>query len=107
MIADHDIKELIDKKKFEQFLKYRIRKSIDKNMDLLWCPTADCKYAFAKDGEVRDFRCPICTTEYCIPCKSEAHVDLTCEEYKASKDGANLMLDFCEKNQFQKCPHCG
>jgi E3 ubiquitin-protein ligase RNF144 len=47
-----------------------------------WCPTPDCKYIFFLDGgNTNEFLCPICLKYYCLDCRTDYHIGLTCEEY--------------------------
>ena len=86
-IADRDIKEVLKgDENFEKWLKFRLSVAIDKNEDILWCPTPDCTFAFSVDPGVTQLLCTQCNKEYCIPCKSLTHHGQTCQEYAVSRD---------------------
>jgi len=116
-IADMDLHQLMNDKTFDKFLRYRIKKTIESaggEMEMLFCPTPDCSYAFSADKYMKEFRCPICKNQYCVKCKSWIHKDYSCEQYAAllSKNGSYLQrqdryeIRWAMGDTLTECPHC-
>ena len=84
----NDIKELLSHEDFEKFYDFTLKKALECEGDISWCPTADCKYAFVynpeKDG--KEFKCAKCEKHYCLQCRSDWHDKISCEEYQKGKD---------------------
>ena len=62
---------------------------IDSTDDMSWCPTANCGYAFVKEGP--HHYCPLCSNSYCLDCRVEMHHGMTCTEFKV--DNVNKADD--------------
>ncbi len=82
---------------------------LNNNKDYSCCPTPGCKNIFFfVEGEPR-FKCNICNKEYCLNCKDEWHKNLTCEQYKDSRDVNKLdqeFMKFVKGAKFKMCPKC-
>ena len=73
------------------------------------CPTPGCEYMFFFNPGDFNYVCPMCTKHYCLNCKDEWHVGMTCQEYKDSRDVNKLddqFFKFVKGAKFKMCPKC-
>jgi len=85
-----------------KYSKYTFERFIEKNDDeYSWCPKVGCNYVFAYGGETR-FRCPVCMSDFCLSCKSDWHLKISCEENKKNKDVGYLDDQFFKFVRGQK-----
>lgn len=49
-----------------------------------WCPTPGCTAVFSHEGDLDNYRCPVCKKHYCLSCRCEYHRGQTCAEYRIS-----------------------
>ena len=83
---------------------------MEKNVgNTAWCPTAGCQAVFEFDEDLDNYRCPACKKHYCLRCRCDYHVGMTCAEYKVnstySKSDADFMK-FVQGAKFKQCPYC-
>ena len=93
-----------------KYNKFSMSNFVSKNNDeYSSCPTPGCEYLFFfKPGEF-NFLCPLCQKNYCLNCKDEWHVNLTCQQYRDSRDVNKLdaqFFNFAKGNKFKVCPKC-
>lgn len=94
---------------FLKYQKFAIKKKLDQNEKIVFCPTPGCEFFFEHNGE-STFKCPECAKSYCRLCKLPAHDTLTCEQ--AAKTNANsdeekkMMAKFAKVNGLKACPGC-
>ena len=73
------------------------------------CPTPGCEYMFFFNPGEHDFICPLCGKHYCLNCKDEWHQNMTCQQYRDSKDVNKLdqqFYQFVKGAKFKMCPKC-
>ena len=70
------------------------------------CPTPGCEYMFFFNPGEFNFLCPLCNKHYCLNCKDEWHVNMTCQQYKDSRDVNKLFFNFVRGAKFKMCPKC-
>ena len=73
------------------------------------CPTPGCEYMFFFNPGEFNFLCPLCGKHYCLNCKDEWHVNMTCQQYKDSRDVNKLdqqFYNFVRGAKFKMCPKC-
>jgi hypothetical protein len=79
---------------------------VDSADDMSWCPTANCGYAFVKVGP--EHYCPLCGNSYCLDCRVEMHLGMTCIEYKADKvnkeDDSEIINILANVIKAKQCP---
>ena len=93
-----------------KYFKFSMNKFLNEyNNEYSSCPTPGCEYAFFfNKGEFR-FSCPLCKKEYCLNCKDEWHKNLTCQQYRDTKNVDKLdkqFMDFVTGAKFKMCPRC-
>ena len=97
--------QLIDK-----YDKFSMNNFIQNNSDeYSSCPTPGCEYMFFFNNGEFNFLCPLCTKHYCLNCKDEWHVNMTCQQYRDSRDINKLdkqFFDFVKGAKFKMCPRC-
>ena len=90
--------------------KFSMNNFIQNNSDeYSSCPTPGCEYMFFFNPGEFNFLCPLCTKHYCLNCKDEWHVNMTCQEYKDSRDVNKLddkFFNFVKGAKFKMCPKC-
>ena len=90
--------------------KFSMNNFIQNNSDeYSSCPTPGCEYMFFFNPGEFNFYCPLCTKHYCLNCKDEWHVNMTCQEYKDSRDVNKLddkFFQFVKGAKFKMCPRC-
>ena len=90
--------------------KFSMNNFIQNNSDeYSSCPTPGCEYMFFFNPGEHNFLCPLCTKHYCLNCKDEWHVNMTCQEYKDSRDVNKLddkFFKFVKGAKFKMCPRC-
>ena len=94
----------------KKYFKFSMNKFLNEyNNEYSSCPTPGCEYAFFFNQGEYHFRCPLCNKEYCLNCKDEWHRNLTCQQYRDSKDVNKLdqqFMDFVKGAKFKMCPKC-
>ena len=85
--TENDLKSLLNEQELARLQRFEwkmIRESCNP-ADYLDCPTDNCDYFFARDGEkeVRKHDCPSCGVSYCYKCQMPYHTGFTCAEYAA------------------------
>jgi len=78
-----------------------------------YCPIRQCSAMVLLDEEIEEPQatCPMCMTIICIPCKTQWHNDLTCEEYQALPPDERsaedrLLLQLVKEKHWRRC-RCG
>ncbi len=108
-VGEWQARAVLDRESFGRYLRLSLTHCVDRNLkEYSWCPTADCQYVFFHDGE-RDFHCPLCRHRFCLACRTDWHQNLTCEEYRATRDpvlGEQRFLEFVAGAKFKQCPNC-
>lgn len=110
-LSEKDIKFLLSLKDYESYHNYTLQQALSKQKDISWCPTPNCNYAFVFDITIdgKDFKCIKCKKEYCLNCKSDAHKNQSCEEFKQNRD-PNLLdqafEEFVRGSKYKQCPKC-
>ena len=68
--------------------------------DYLDCPTENCDYFFARDGEkeVRKHDCPSCGVSWCHKCQIPYHTGFTCAEYAARERAEEINAAHLEED---------
>ena len=52
---------LLDKVLVNKYYDYSLQSYVNSHADEVFCcPTPDCKFAFAKDDDSTEFKCPMC-----------------------------------------------
>jgi len=56
--------------------------------------------------------CPLCKMVVCVPCKTQWHNDLTCEEYQALPPDVRspedrLLIQLAKEKKWRRCKDCG
>ena len=77
--------------------------------DITYCPTAGCSYMCFYDRNEYQLNCPLCKKSYCLQCKSEWHMGMTCQEFQSEKKGKENDIKFEEYvkgNNNKQCPNC-
>jgi len=109
-ITQMDMGELLDKGLVDKYYEHSLQQYVDSHADEVFCcPTPDCKYAFAKDDDDTNFKCPICKKNYCLNCRVLFHKTMTCKEYQItnSKDENDVKFEkFVKSKKFKQCPKC-
>ena len=73
-----------------------------------WCPTPDCGFVFVFDGE-KEFLCRKCKRHYCLTCKTQFHIGMSCDEYRISSSDLKedkARLEYCKGKKMKQCPAC-
>lgn len=81
----------------------------DHMRDTSWCPTPGCKAVFTFDEGLDNYKCPSCKKHYCLNCKCEMHVGVTCEEYQSMADmdePDRKFMILVKGSKFKQCPNC-
>ena len=94
----------------EKYEKFSMNNFIQNNSDQYSsCPTPGCEYLFFFNPGEFNFLCPLCKKNYCLNCKDEWHKNMTCQQYKDSRDVNKLdnqFFQFVKGAKFKMCPKC-
>ena len=77
--------------------------------EVSYCPTAGCNYLCYFDKNEFHLNCPLCKKSYCLKCKVEWHMGMTCEEYQREKkndENDEKFNEYVRGNNFKQCPRC-
>ncbi|KIM87741.1 hypothetical protein PILCRDRAFT_814454 [Piloderma croceum F 1598] len=88
------------------------RKLLD-SLPRYYCPNRQCStlVLLHEDPGEPQATCPLCTTVMCVPCKTQWHTDLTCEEYQAlpldeRSPEDQLLIQLAKEKKWRRCD-CG
>jgi len=87
-IGDHDLKDILPEELYSKFNEFTLNQAVQKQSDMCWCPTADCKYAYSLPEGQTQLNCPMCSTHYCLTCKVVYHEGKSCAQYQAENDNS-------------------
>lgn len=59
-----------------------LEKAVVSTEDMDFCLTPDCGAVFIKEG--REHNCLSCKKSFCLDCKVESHVGMSCAEYRVN-----------------------
>ena len=94
----------------EKYDKFSMNNFIQNNNDnYSSCPTPGCEYLFFFNPGEFNFLCPLCNKHYCLNCRDEWHVNLTCQQYRDCRDEKKLdeeFFKFVKGAKFKMCPKC-
>jgi ariadne-1 len=111
-MSDAELQLFCDGEQYEKLLKFQFELCIEQNNEMFnHCPTADCPFVFAWDGDKENqrFQCGICNKTYCIMCRVDWHEDMNCQEYRELNGYPpedRLFIKFIKGTQFKQCPKC-
>ena len=95
---------------FPKYEKFSLNNFLQNNSDdYSSCPTPGCEYMFFFNPGEHNFLCPMCNKHYCLNCKDEWHINMTCQEYRDSRDVNKLdaqFFNFVKGAKFKMCPKC-
>ena len=77
--------------------------------EVTFCPTAGCNYMCFYDKNEYHLNCPLCKKSYCLKCRTEWHLNKTCQEYqseKSVKENDIKFEEYVKGNNFKQCPNC-
>jgi E3 ubiquitin-protein ligase RNF144 len=111
VVDEVDVKDFLGFENIEvvnKFRQFSLKHALESQKDISWCPTADCTYAFVFEEGDWDYHCRLCKKRYCLNCKCDFHVGLTCAEYKEkkSKEEDDVFFKFAAGMKFKMCPNC-
>ena len=81
-IPTYLLKDLLNKEYLEKYYEASFKLAAEIDPTMSWCPTPDCSYVFYFEEEQIEHRCPLCQKYYCLDCRTDYHVGLTCVEYQ-------------------------
>jgi hypothetical protein len=64
----NELKELMTAKDYERYEKLVLKRTLENQKDISYCPTADCRNGFIYDPERdgKEFKCEFCKKHYCL-----------------------------------------
>ena len=77
--------------------------------EVSYCPTAGCNYICFYDRNEYHLNCPLCKKSYCLKCKTEWHMGMSCEEYQREQkkdENDKKFEEYVKGNNFKQCPKC-
>ena len=77
--------------------------------EVTFCPTAGCNYMCFYDKNEYHLNCPLCKKSYCLKCRTEWHLNKTCQEYQSEKyvkENDIKFEEYVKGNNFKQCPNC-
>ena len=104
--------EFLPRELVEKYHQFMFQSYVDVNAsDANWCPTPGCTAAFINDKNVTEYKCRACEKHYCLVCKCEMHVGMSCKDYqkinKLSVDeNARQFLLLAKGLKMKQCPRC-
>ena len=111
-LSNYDIQFLLDPNVLNEYFQGSFNKFVENNMsDYSYCPTPDCRYIFIfeQKNDPPDFTCPVCSKRYCLNCKTQYHINMTCEEYRISHSHTKedqKFEKFVKGKKYKQCPGC-
>uniref|UniRef100_A0A1Q3F4U2 Putative ubiquitin conjugating enzyme 7 n=1 Tax=Culex tarsalis TaxID=7177 RepID=A0A1Q3F4U2_CULTA len=113
LIQEREIKSLLKTDEYEMFEQRCLEVAEGSFESSVHCLTLNCKgWVVLEGNNVASFRCPICTVENCVSCKT-IHEGKSCEDYQAeikrnsdeelSESAIKQLLD---TRQAVLCPNC-
>ena len=95
---------------WDKYERFSMNNFIQNNSDeYSSCPTPGCEYMFFFNPGEFNFLCPLCQKNYCLNCKDEWHTNMTCQQYRDSRDVNKLdnqFFEFVKGAKFKMCPRC-
>ena len=114
MIHPNDIRDILDDQ--GMLLKYEIfmlRRHLNCEADMRWCPAADCHYGVIAAGcaSCPRLECerPGCSTSFCYHCRQKWHPNKTCDDARSERVSLILKASTSEDLQpldTKPCPRC-
>ena len=92
------------------FVSASLRSYVAANPNLVhYCPTPDCPVIYKVTSDKgENFLCTHCGVSTCTKCHDTYHEDITCEQYKDSKEKNEELEVWMEKKKScrKRCPKC-
>lgn len=111
-LSQEDISNSVDIETYNKYNRFMLQNFVDTHSDdFSCCPTPNCSYVFVAGGESY-FQCALCFKEYCLKCKVEYHIDITCAQYvnqlieKKTVAADKQFLEFVRGTKYKQCPNC-
>lgn len=82
---------------------------MSKGGEIMWCPTPGCDFGFEFAEKFSRLDCKVCNKSWCLDCRVEYHKNISCRDFKRSKDVNYLDQEFdrvAERLKFKPCPRC-
>ncbi|CAF0826915.1 unnamed protein product, partial [Didymodactylos carnosus] len=103
-----DLKALTDVN-FYKLAKASFQAFIREQKDLVDCLDPECRQVYRSSTHSSTYICDTCTKIYCLECKVEYHVGMTCQAFKKfinkDKDDELLRINLGSLG-FKCCPNC-
>lgn len=110
-LTDLEVRSYVEKELYDKFVAFNFKDYIEKDGELIQCPTADCEYVFSWEAarENQRFMCQSCQKVYCMSCKVDWHEDETCEEFQKNRKMPRedrLFLKHVQGSNYKQCAKC-
>lgn len=115
-LQDREIKNLVSKEKYDQYLAKSIIQAENKIDKSFHCKTPDCKGWCIFEDNVNEFRCPVCRRVNCLTCQA-IHMGINCKQYQErmneeaetdenAKRTKEMLQEMVNKGEALNCPTC-
>ena len=76
-ISQKELKKLLSKEQFDKLQLFKLKRKVEADENLSFCPTNDCMTVFDRKT-MKEFHCKTCAKHFCLDCQTEVHPGLTC-----------------------------
>ncbi|XP_052871664.1 ranBP-type and C3HC4-type zinc finger-containing protein 1-like [Anopheles cruzii] len=112
VLQQREINALVSKEVYEAHLAKSIQQAEASIGDTFHCRTPNCRGWCIIEGNVTEFKCPVCTNVNCVACRT-IHAGCNCTEYRnrqrlEQNGGYNetMLQRMLETGDAMRCPTC-